>query len=450
MVNEARSKNLAQRTLHWFTGTGVTPTMLNTPLPYVYGRCAFRDIADALATATDASDRIYILGWWVDPNTKLIDSMPPVFLRDRLAGTKAHVRGMFWDSPQKNPVNGNREPDNEPIVSFLNGLRNGAGILDSKLPFFRFVGAATGMRGGVHHQKLLVIRSAAGLIGFTGGMDINNERVAVSPGGFQPLHDVHLRITGPAARSLLDVFSQRWLDHPESVALDQAKFGMSALQAKLDFADVRARPLGKAPVSSSHQTKRRSNENQAVGVGRTYANLHKFNENETYSFATAGETTAWRLISTGVANARHFIYIEDQYFISRRLKSALLAKLREPQFKFLLVLMQESQTFDHSTNLLANEIPFLIAARNEIRTDFASVDPERRKWGMFSLKSSPDPRRQQWCGSYVHAKVQIYDDEAAIIGTANANDRGYSFDTEIVTCVTDDALGQMIGGTFCA
>jgi phosphatidylserine/phosphatidylglycerophosphate/cardiolipin synthase-like enzyme len=56
--------------------------------------------------------------------------------------------------------------------------------------------------------------------------------------------------------------------------------------------------------------------------------------------------------------------------------------------------------------------------------------------------------RQQWCGSSVHSNTLIFDDECAVIGTVNDDDRGYTFDTEIVACITDDPLGRAGGQRF--
>ena len=73
--------------------------MGNSVVAYTYGRCAFEDMADAIATARDPDHRVYLLGWWVDPYTRLSDGTPPLLLRDLLKALKAQIRGMFWDDP---------------------------------------------------------------------------------------------------------------------------------------------------------------------------------------------------------------------------------------------------------------------------------------------------------------------------------------------------------------
>ncbi len=281
---------------------------------------------------------------------------------------------------------------------------------------------------------------------------MNNTRVQVASPD-QPWHDVQVRIIGQGAGAICNVFSQRWIDHPDSAAIDQSKFKLDAAAVAMDFSTARSRSLVPSVVSSSTSAagQRATNDLQAVGIGRTYAALPKFSLPSSpryYAFARSGEETAWRLIENGIKNTRRFLYIEDQYFVSRRLRSALVSKLADQTFQFLLVLMQSSASFDWSADITQDEFPYLIAARNEIRTDFAAVDPGRKKWGLFVLKASSDTDRRLWCGSYVHSKTFIFDDECAIVGSANADDRGYTFDSELVACITEDPLGRAAGQRF--
>jgi phosphatidylserine/phosphatidylglycerophosphate/cardiolipin synthase-like enzyme len=413
---------------------GLKGSVGNAVIAYDYGVCAFADMADAIATATEPTHKICVLGWWVDPFTRMKDGNGGL-LSDLLSASKAEIRGMFWSNKQ-----------NGPITTFLNARSNGAAILDNKLPFARLAASQSGVRGGIHHQKLLVVSGSSGLIAFAGGMDINPSRVNVTPGGIEPLHDVQLRLIGPEAANLLKVFSERWLDHPDSSALDQTKFKKARFEVDREFtAAARSGatpdlPTATRPVGTKNDT------DHAVTVGRTYANLPKFTSapQETYSFAPSGEQTAWKIVQSAIQRARQFIYIEDQYFVSRRVKAELVKKLQDPAFQFLLVLMQDSSSFESSsaTKLSDNEFPYLIAARNEIRTDLLAADPKRKKWGMYTLRASADPNRQKFCGSYVHSKIMLMDDDFAVIGSANVDDRGYTFDTEIVVGVTDDPQGR--------
>jgi phosphatidylserine/phosphatidylglycerophosphate/cardiolipin synthase-like enzyme len=67
---------------------------------------------------------------------------------------------------------------------------------------------------------------------------------------------------------------------------------------------------------------------------------------------------------------------------------------------------------------------------------------------MFSLQQSSDSLRRVFCGEYVHAKIIICDDEFAVIGSANADDRGYTYGSEVVAGVTDDPFGRLQAQKF--
>ncbi|MGE5827343.1 MAG: phospholipase D-like domain-containing protein [Micromonosporaceae bacterium] len=422
-------------------------------------------MGQALATATQPDHRIYLLGWGTDGDTELLPAMMPGTLKELLTRTKAQVRCMFWAHPGGAAVPPG-SGGNGVIAAHLNSLPHAAAILDAKLPdpqlnvgwVLKLLGLRPGTGGGgIHHQKLLVVRGRLGLIAFVGGMDVHPNRTETNNVG-EPLHDVHLRVAGEAGVTLLRTFRDRWLDHPAAAELDLRKFGMDRARVKADFAAARAMDAGSARSLPS-STGTTGKESMAVAVGRTFADLTKLTGKKlSYDFAPYGETTAWDLVEAGVKAAREYIYIEDQYFVSRRLTSLLVDKLRQEQFKFLLMLILDSRTIENKPDLIKvepngtitvpNEVPYGIAARNDIRRALASVDPKRSRWRMFRLTPISDPARRAVSGSYVHSKLMIFDDEYAIVGTANANDRGYTFDTELVAGITDDLVGRTTGQRF--
>lgn len=440
-------QELAQRAQDWFSGA-LRPTDNNRVVPYIYGRCAFEDIADALASAYASEHRICLVGWWVEPWARLKNPLggpPPVnpLLQDYLRSSQAQVRGLFWNALIKK-----KPGDNEAIANFINSLPHGVAIEDGKL----VPGNLPTFGPSAHHQKLVVVKGALGLIAFLGGMDLNNTRVDV--GGFNPLHDVHIRIAGPAAAECLAIFRDRWLDHPASAALDRAKFRMTPAAVRQDFdasiaAATRSAAIG-SPETITASNGKAPERRLLVSIGKTYPKLSKFKPGDAYSFAPNGDQSAWQLVKNTIQKAKRFIYVEDQYFVSRRAKTELLTKIQEPEFQFLLILMGNSTHFEKDPDIRSpdNEFPYLIAARNEIRTDLASIDPERKKWSMFSLTPAGDPNRRQWCGDFVHSKLWIADDEFVAIGSANCDDRGYTFDTEIMAGITEEPLEHLAGSRF--
>ncbi|WP_248928050.1 phospholipase D family protein [Paenibacillus hamazuiensis] len=438
--NESKKlKKLSENALKWFEGAPA-PSSGNVVVPYIYGRCAFDDIAEALASAVSPDHRIYLVGWHVLPWTRMKNQPggePPAntLLQDYLRKTKAQVRGLFWNTPFKG-----KDGDNKAIADFINSLPNGAALEDGRL-----VPADLPVRGpNAHHQKLVVVSGDRGLVAFLGGMDLHISRVDV--GGVSPLHDVHIRLNGPSAAAALAVFRDRWLDHPATPALDKAKFQMTADDVRQDFsrvAGLRSEVMDTCTVPGGKVKTRR----MLVSIGRTFPDLTKFKPGDSYKFKYPDQS-AWQLVKNGIANAREYIYVEDQYLVSRRAKEALVAKLKEPGFKFLLILMSNSYHFEHSNIIQDNEFPYLIGVRNEFRTDFAKVDPGRKKWRMFSLKETKDPGRRPWCGDFVHSKLWIFDDEYVAVGSANCDDRGYTYDTEIMAGITEEPLERAAGGRF--
>lgn len=415
----------------WFP---LAPTQGNQVVPYVYGRCCFADMAAALQTVTNGNHRIYLAGWWIETGVKLRDpaTVPgggPALLEQYLRQTKGEIRAMVWKAPK--PFE--KFANNNPIAGLINGLSNGACVMDDKLPVDPSPGA--------HHQKLVIVNGEQGLIAFTGGMDLNNSRVNFTPrgGGYEPLHDVHVRLTGPAANALLRVFQERWEDHPETRALEAAKFGVpesTPPDQRAGVAFPSSRPAGALATVTAATPPRAS---RWVAVGRTYADLKKHGRSDSYRFAGPGEHTAWDMVARGIQTAARWIYLEDQYLTSPEARTALQAKLKDPKFEFLLIVLCRADIGD---------FPLGATWNNEYREAFRQVDPQMKRWRIMTLIDSEDDQRRQWCGSYVHSKTWVFDDEYAIVGTANCTRRSFTYDSEVVVGVADDAIDTTVTYAF--
>jgi hypothetical protein len=79
----------------WFPASPV-PTSGNQVIAYVDGTCAFSDMADAIQTAINPEDRIYIAGWSTNKDV-VLKTGTSTTLEQYLANTRAQVRGMFYD-----------------------------------------------------------------------------------------------------------------------------------------------------------------------------------------------------------------------------------------------------------------------------------------------------------------------------------------------------------------
>ncbi|MCM2424016.1 phospholipase D-like domain-containing protein [Streptomyces sp. RKAG293] len=412
------------------TGSHFPVTGGNQVIGYTTGRCCFNDIAAAIGTATQAEHRIYIAGWLLQTDTWMLDEPPApskatYLLSDFLQSTRAQVRTLTWRPPLVfGPI-----PNNQKWVDFINGLPNGAAIADSKLPVSATSGESR-VSLGVHHQKIAVVVGYRGTIAFLGGMDLNNTRI--SNQGVEPLHDVHLRLTGPAAVQVLKTFQERWTDHPEARALEISRFGANPNSPfRAAFPDPA--PLADNRVPSCTLAPGTRSADRVVGIGRTYADLRRFG-GSVYGFATGGEYSAMNMVIDGIRQARQTIYLEDQYLSSAIVRAELVKKLAEKSFQYLLILMTNSDSVP------PGEFGYLRVFRNEFRRDLFAVDPKQERWGMYALKNCPDPTRRWFAGSYVHSKTWIFDDEYAITGSANCTDRSYTFDSEIVAGVSESGF----------
>ena len=375
------------------TGNQVT-TLVN-------GSEAFPLMGTAMATATGAGHFIYMLNWFVDLTVALGSST--VFARLTTAvAAGVQVRGMFWDQPGS---------QNSAEVTQVGTLKhptitdaNGAAILDNNTLDF-----------GSHHQKILVVNGANGLIAFCGGVDYNPDRVSsVSRQPGSPMHDVHCQIIGPAAWDLLQIFVDRWNDHPDSPAIDSAKGVL--------------RGSGSTPVPAS-------NGDQYVQIGRTFGNSSKFAGvssrfgTHVYTFAPQGEQTCQSIIFHAIAQAQQFIYVQDQYLQSMDASNALVAAL--PNIKKLVILIPHPSLSDHP-NIWRFQKAFV---------DNLKGDPKVAVCYLKPPGATPNPKSvpASSIATYVHSKIWIMDDKFAVIGSANCNNRGYTHDSEVVAGIYDES-----------
>ena len=138
---------------------------------------------------------------------------------------------------------------------------------------------------GVYHQKLVAIKpAAADPIAYFGGIDINSDRPDTPlHRARHPFHDLQVRLRGPAVEAVLRTYAERATGHGGPVAIPPA-----------------AVP---SPAGASH----------LVQVARTYYEP-MVKPGPFAAFAPNGESTPIRTIKAAIAQARDFIYIEDQYF----------------------------------------------------------------------------------------------------------------------------------------
>lgn len=249
-----------------------------------------------------------------------------------------------------------------------------------------------------HHQKLAVFDRKRLYIG---GLDLD-ERFYDTPNhhlpGQETWHDVQLMVEG-------------------SVAQDAA----AHLDGFLDIIAGETQPNDPAPVRDGLRFVRTLSRRRGRGAWRVIAPDPVVAEIE----------VAHR---DAINSARNLIYVETQYFRDRRLARHLAEAARvSPDLKMILILpaAPDDVAFEGATGLDARLGEFLQAKCLRIlRRGFGrrlfiggAAQPRRtRAKGRAQLKGAPLV--------YIHAKVSLFDDERAIVSSANLNGRSLRWDSE--------------------
>ncbi len=261
-------------------------------------------------------------------------------------------------------------------------------VLDGKLPL-----------GASHHQKAVVIDDA---VAFCGGADIGPERWDTpehmddnprrttmrhthgnSEQDFDSRHELMGLVTGPPAVALGELFRDRWEratgERPPRPAATKP-FWPGGVEPQ--FTEV------------------------AAGLSRTYGAWRKF----------PAVREVERLHLAGIAAARRTIYMENQYFTSPLIASALARRLAEPKGPEVVLIGTE-----HSPSY------FDQATMDQTRTRFLETVRRADKHGRLKTYS---PVTALGRIIIVHAKLTIIDDDLLRIGSANINNRSFGFDSE--------------------
>lgn len=244
-----------------------------------------------------------------------------------------------------------------------------------------------------HHQKLLVVDDA---LAFCGGIDMTVGRwdtpehaedapARHTPRGepCPPWHDATTCADGPLAQALGELARERW--------------------KRATGEDWPAAP-GEGP--SWPEELEPLLQQVEVGIARTMA---AYEEEPQVSEI---EALTLRLIAT----ARHSLYIESQYFASRRVAEAMAARLQEPDGPEILLINPESADgwLEQAT---------MDAARVRLVHMVHRADRHGRFRILHPVNAAGTP-------IYVHAKIMIMDDRVLKIGSANLNNRSMGHDTE--------------------
>ncbi|WP_198666012.1 phospholipase D-like domain-containing protein [Tropicimonas sp. IMCC34043] len=411
------------------------------------GPQTFRMMTTDIRAASGTRDFVYLLGWDNFDDFELVPGDAGSTFRALFTAAAARgveVAAMLWQQPLPSITPPGINPARisaEQVVRHISALPGGKAILDDLTTnntlasrarlaaalaaarvspllvpvILRLIKDDLARLGGSHHQKVLVVRRGETLVGYCGGLDMNPNRLrVVDPHTGQPHHDDHCRVIGPSAFDLLSTFLSRWRHHPASAARGRLRGETQALPAPITHPSANDAPHG-GPVS--------------VIVART------FNPTRNLPPLVQRERDIKPLLLAAIGAARRFIYCEDQYLIDLDTADALRRALGRVAHVTILI-----------PGTPISDLPFA----KEYRRDFVErvvsglSAPLRAKFGVFQLSRSRRPPPIFGDHTYVHAKSWIFDDELAVIGTANCNRRGYTFDSEVDAFVFDDAASPTV------
>lgn len=357
----------------------------------------FRTLSRALLKARRS---IYIIGWDIDSRLeinreeKTLPSDLNNFLNDCVRREKdLHIHILSWDFAMIYALS--REW--LPLYKFeWEGHRRIRFRMDDQHPV-----------GACHHQKIVVIDDS---LAFVGGLDLTQhrwdtqqhspddpQRVDNSGRHYRPYHDVQMVVNGEAAAALGELARDRWHratgEHPP-----RSPAGGGDLW-----------PEGLAP--DMHDVE--------VAIARTRP-----------AFRGNGEVREIeRLYLETLTTARHFIYIENQYFTANRIGKVLEKIVRQengPEIVIVTPLETEGWLSQYTMDVL----------RSRMVRRLMEADRHDRLRVYF-----PDIRGLSHTSSInVHAKVTIIDDVLVRVGSANLNNRSMGLDTECDLVV--DATGR--------
>jgi phosphatidylserine/phosphatidylglycerophosphate/cardiolipin synthase-like enzyme len=377
----------------------------------IHGATYFRRLCEVIES-TAAGDVILFTDWRGDPDERLADDLDVASALDAAARRGVLVRGLVWRSHLDRFRFSERE--NRHLGESIDAA-GGQCLLDMRV-----------RPGGSHHQKFVVVRSAARPeldVAFVGGIDLCHSRrdderhlgdpqaqtMAAAYGPTPPWHDLQLAITGPAVGDIECVFRERWQD-PQPLSRNP----LHRLGDTLHHVDGERTAL--PPCLPDPQPQ----HGCAVQLLRTYP-ARRF----PYPFAPEGEHSVARAYAKALRRARRLVYLEDQFVWSREVAEVFASALDARPGLRLLAIVPRVPDQDGRFAVAPN-----LCGRAEAVSILREAGGDRV--ALYSLEN------ERGTPIYVHAKVCVVDDVWATVGSDNFNRRSWTYDSELSAAVIDE------------
>jgi phospholipase D1/2 len=253
--------------------------------------------------------------------------------------------------------------------------------------------------GASHHQKVAVFD---GRVAFVGGIDLTSSRWddrvhaptnALRDAAQKPYHDTAGFCTGALARRVADLFVDRW----ERATGERLELPLATPSDGIEL--VGALPLGSGRFGLEATR-------GALGDERPIREVRDF-------------------YLRAIDDAEHSIYLETQYFTSREIHDALVARMQargRAPLNLVLVMPKAAES--------PKEQITLGDAQEEILGSLCQVAAATGSHMGVYYSAAPDETGKEVV-TFIHSKIAIFDDRVFSVGSANLTNRSMSLDTEL-------------------
>lgn len=406
--------------------------------PLVDGEEYFLAVRMEMGRTSGPGDAIYLLGWRFEsdfrfnPDPQDISRLGPVLAEKAAAGVDVRlIMSAKWQllnhlqAHTEKEIHDLKNGDLDNVLRWFGPNGNirharqfrtldGPGV---KAPLAaRVLLDYRGEVTGIHHQKAVVVIRGGVACAFLGGLDflgdrLDNARHAAKlprPNPSQPgealpsyWHDAGVRVDGPAALDVLNVFRTRWL-----ACARQTPRGFTLLDG------TRLLPSLNPLIEPSPLVRPKSVVAPPVPLRGVFVavNFPERDVPDREPLAEAADPSYGGWHTTGVLygrairGARRYIYVEDQYVTAPDSLFPVLAEAIKRGVRFIAVLGGHD---DDTQRAVETTLP-----AGALKDFLASLGPTRAGAKVFHLQQT-----------IVHSKLMIIDDQFFAIGSANFSDR---------------------------
>lgn len=427
----------------------------------------------------EAKEEIFIHGWWVTPELHLLRpaSKFPEYRLDRLLQRKA-MEGVkiyiiiFKEVTLALPINSyhtkvsleklhpnikvQRHPDH------LGGILLWAHheklvVVDQKIAFLGGIDLCFGRYDSTEHHLKDYHPYDANLTVWS-GLDYSNPRIKDFRNVAQsreslvdrksvprmPWHDINAVIYGASARDAARHFIQRWNFIKQQKSMHREE-EIPFLLPKADFTNEQLQELN-------------FNGTLKIQLLRSSAE---------WSTGLAPEVSIYDAMLHHIENSQHFIYIENQFFVSKcgdgqttpvrnRVAASICSRIvrafqEGKKFK-VFILLPLLPAFEAAVNrseasclrvIMQGQYAAISRGVHSIIGTLNQLGIKHEDYISFLSLRKHDKLDGRYVTEqlYIHSKLMIIDDEVAILGSANINDRSMLGvrDTELAVLVEDEA-----------